>query len=160
MKVKRRRTILLASLIIVVLTTVIGFSLYTSFIMDTRTGGQGWVEETGGLSYVSEFYDPAGNNSYTVSFHNVNFTFMYWTYPSGPNYTVFDASYTAYFLIEFLDGTNEIVSLYTGSWWTTSGSLKRALSSVNTEHDNPKAGVLYGGYLDNPVGWQFVVSID
>lgn len=158
---KRSRAIIFASLtIVVVLTSLIVYSMYNSFVLDTRYGGQGWVEETGGLSYVSEFYDPGGNISYTVRFHNVNFTFLYWTYPSGENYTVVDASYTAYFLIEFLDDTNEIISLYTGSWWTTSGSLKRSVFAVTAAHTSPMAGVLAGGYLDNPVGWQFVVSID
>ncbi|MGY5864891.1 MAG: hypothetical protein RTV41_09825 [Candidatus Thorarchaeota archaeon] len=157
---KRRRLALIASLIIILLTSLIGFSIYSSFVLDPRNGEQGWVEETGGLSYVSEIYGPEGNTSYTVRLQDVNFTFLYWTYPSGDNYTVMDAAYTAYFLIEFLEDTNEVITLATGSWWTTSGSLIRPLSVVTTEHENPEAGVLYGAYLDNPVGWQFVVSID
>ncbi len=151
---KRRRVILIASIIIILLTSTFSFVWYA--ISNPRYSNQGWIEETGGLSYVSDIYGPKGNASYTINFHNVNFTFMYWTYPYG----VMDAAYTAYFLIEFLDDTNEILTLYTGSWWTTSGWLKRPVSVVTTEHDNPKAGVLFGDYLDNPVGWQFVVSID
>lgn len=160
MKMKRRIAILLVSIPIILVTSLTGFAGYSSFILDPRYGNQGWVEETGGLSYVSDIYEAGNNASYTVSFQDVKFTFLYWTYPSGDNYTVVDASYTAYFLIEFLDDTSEVVSLETGSWWTTSGYLKRQLTAVTTEHDNPKAGVLYGGYLDNPVGWQFVVIMD
>ncbi|MFW9769358.1 MAG: hypothetical protein ACFFF9_17025 [Candidatus Thorarchaeota archaeon] len=164
---KRRRLIVVASIVIILISSLVGFVGFNSFIMDTRYGGQGYVEETGGLSYVSEIYYPENNASYTVNFHDVNFTFLYWTYPSGNNYTVYDAPYTAYFLITFhvdtqsnLDVVFEVLTLSTGSWWTVSGYLKRPLTAVTTEHDNPKAGVLYGSYLDNPVGWQFVLSMD
>lgn len=124
--------------------------------MDTRYGGQGYVEETGGLSYVSEKYDSNGNSTYSVTFHDVEFTFKYWYYPYG----VQDYHYTAYFLIEFQDNTSEIISLATGSYWTTSGIVKRPLFAVTTNHTSPIAGVLSGDYLDNPVCWRFVVSIE
>ncbi len=151
---KRRRVILIASIIIILLTSTFGLIWYT--ISNPRYWNQGWVEETGGLSYVSEIYGPESNASYTINFHNVNFTFMYWTYPYG----WLDVAYTAYFLIEFLDNTSEIVTFLTGSWWLTSGSLKRPLFAVAAEHTDPIAGVLAGGYLDSPVGWQFVVSMN
>jgi len=152
---KRRCMTLIFAVISILVISLIGFLAYRAYL-DPRYWGVGYIEETGGMCYVSEIYDAGDNTSYVVYFHNVTFTFMYWTYPQG----AYDADYTAYCLIEFPDNTSEIITFYTGSDWRTSGLLRDPLTAAIADHTSPLAGVLYHGYLDYPCGWQFFVSIE
>lgn len=125
-------------------------------IADSRFLGVALVGGKAGLVYVSDFYTPNNNVTYAVTFHNVNFTFLYWLYPE---YLPNDSPYTACFLIEFADNSSEVISIKTGDWFSTHWNIHNPLVSVQTEHSSPTAGVLYHGYMDRPLGWKFLVSI-
>jgi hypothetical protein len=138
----------------IIFSVIIIISATWYITADTRYLGIGWAGN--GLSYISDIYTPNNNVSYEVSFHGVNFTFMHWIYPrDAPT----DGPYTAYFLIEFADNTSQVLSILTGSWWSTYGSLTLPLTAEATVGTSPIAGILYHGYLDRPVGWRFFVSI-
>jgi len=141
-------------MIVFSLAVISGLILYV--VADSRYFGVALVGGEAGLVYASDFYTPNNNVSYEVSFHEVNFTFMYWIYPrDAPT----DGPYTAYFLIEFKDNTSEVISILTGSYWTVHGGLSYPLTTRCTIGTSPIAGVLYHGYMDSPVGWRFIVGI-
>ncbi|MFW9814210.1 MAG: hypothetical protein ACFFF9_17235 [Candidatus Thorarchaeota archaeon] len=146
---KRKRQIAIG----ILLTTIIIIGLIAFVTMDPRFLGIGMITEIGGLSHVSETYYPNDNVSYSVLFQEVNFTFLYWTYP----YPLADAAYTAYFLVQFSDSTIEEINLNTGSYWAEN---TWPLDIKTTVHTSPKAGILYSGYLNKPTGWQFVVGFN
>jgi hypothetical protein len=136
----------------IAISSILAASLVVYVILSPRYLGIGLVSQTGGLSHISTVYTPNNNISYSVVFIDVNFTFLYWTYP----YPLMDAAYTAYFRIQFSDNTTEVIHLNTGSYWANNDW---PLSVVNTLHTSPIAGILYSGYLNSPVGWQFIVSL-
>ena len=146
-KLTRGRLIILMLLSIAIITSTL--------LLHPLYFGVGLVEDNGGFCFVTEPYGPNDNVSYTVEFHDVEFEFLYWYYPPE----VYDAAYSVFFNITFLDGTIETLTIATGSWWFTSGGLKRPLFGVTTLHTSPTAGILVGDYLDSPVRWQFTVSI-
>ncbi|MHA1965103.1 MAG: hypothetical protein ACXACG_15180 [Candidatus Thorarchaeota archaeon] len=136
------------------LALIAGLTLYV--VADSRFFGIALVGGGAGLVHASDFYTPNNNVSYEVSFHDVNFTFMYWIYPrDAPT----DGPYTAYFLIEFKDNSSEVINIQTGSWWLVHGSMTLPLTAKYTVDTSPIAGVLYHGYMDSPVGWRFIVSV-
>jgi hypothetical protein len=112
------------------------------------------VEDAGGFCYVSESYAPNSNTSYSIIFREVNFTFLYWLYP----WDYVDADYIASFVIEF-QGNIESISFQTGGYWRVTGSVQRSEFTVTATFNFLTAGILAGGYLDNPVSWRFIVSM-
>lgn len=124
-------------------------------IVDSRYLGIALVSGSVGLVYVSDFYTPNDNVTYTVSFHGVNFTFMYWIDPLP----LVDIDFTVYFLIAFADNSTEEVNIGTGGYWYAIGGATRPINAKTTVDTSPIAGVLYNGYLDSPVGWRFIVSL-
>ena len=146
-KRKRNAKILIALSICIILSGTL------FLVFDTRYMGVGWVPDRGGLWYVSETYSSNSNVSYTVIFHEVHFTFLYWTYP----WPLQDADYTAYFLIEFADNSSTTLSISTGSYWFTAYPSMRPLSSITTIDTFPIAGLLYAGNLEP--NWRFIVSL-
>jgi hypothetical protein len=148
---RQRKAIIMIAVSVAVIA---GSTLYV--IADSRYFGVALVGGNAGWVYASQFYTPNNNVSYEVIFHDVNFTFMYWIYPrDAPT----DGPYTVYFLIEFNDGSSEVISIQTGSYWVVHGSIDLPLAAKYTVGTSPIAGVLYHGYMDNPVGWRFIVSI-
>jgi hypothetical protein len=149
---RRRRNIVIA--IGFSLTIMISMTLF--LIVDSRFLDVGWIDDAGALANISDIYTSNDNISYSVSFHGVNFTFMHWNYPkSNPP----DQLYTAYFLIEFVDNSSQVLYILTGSFWLASGSISLPLTAEATVGTSPIAGVLYHGYMDRPVGWRFFVGM-
>lgn len=147
---RRKRT----AKIVIALSICIIVSMALFLVIDTRYLGIGCIPDRGGLWYISERYAPTNNVSYSVVFHNVNFTFRYWTYPGQ----IMDASYTAYFLIKFADNSSSVLSIAIGSYWSTAYPGLIPLVSSTTIGTSPIAGILWHGYLDRPLGWRFIVS--
>ena len=144
--------------ICIAISTILAVSSVAYVILSPRHLGIGLITETGGWSHISDFYYPNDNVSYSVVFQGVNFTFLYWTYPLlDVTYTLSDAQYTAYFHIQFSDNTTEEIHFYAGDYFATN---TWPLFITTTTHTSPKAGILHGGYLNKPTGWQFVVSFD
>ncbi len=136
----------------IAISTILAVSLVAYVILSPRHLGIGLITETGGWSHISDFYSPNNNISYSVMFQEVNFTFLYWIYPDP---LITDLDYRAYFSIQFSDDTTEALQFNTGSYWATNSW---PLYVETTQHASPKAGILHGGYLNKPTGWQFVVS--
>jgi hypothetical protein len=147
---RRKRT----SKILIALSICITISMTLFLVVDTRYLGIGCVPYYGGLWYISERYAPTNNVSYSVVFHNVNFTFMYWTYPGQ----ITDVDYTAYFLIRFADNSSALLNIILGGYWSTyyPGTPLVSKTTIGT---SPIAGLLWHGYLDRPLSWRFIVSV-
>ena len=141
--------------ILVAFSICIMISVTLLLVFDIHYMGVGWVSDNGGLWYISERYTPNDNVSYTVTFHSINYTFMYWTYPGE----IQDADYTVYFSIEFADNSSTVLGILTGSSLFTTQPSTRPLVSKTTIGTSPIVGVLYHGYLDNPCSWRFIVSL-
>jgi len=145
-------------IIILVLLTILGFG-----IVDSRFLLTGWIPDTGGMCLVSQSYDSHSNSTYSVMFTGVNFTFLYWTYPSpieGPNGTsvyITDQPHTAYFLATFADGVSEILSLNVGGYV---GILSfQTPRGDKTDHMSPSAGVVTADTQELWGKWQYTVNL-
>ncbi len=116
----------------------------------------------GGLCFVSERQSSEGNVSYTTSFHNVSFTFNYWTYPvmydeNGTSYYVTDMPYRAYFTVRFSDGAIENLSIAVGGY---TGVFPLApLRTAMTTHASPQAGIGTAFTYELHGHWVFLVSV-
>ena len=93
-------------------------------------------------------------------FHDVNFTFLYWTYyppplegPNGTIVTAADAMYKAYFTIVFKDGTRENLQHYIGGYPT---GVRIFPHGVMTTDSSPIAGIVTN---DAWGGWQYTVAL-
>ncbi len=132
-------------------------------IVDSRFLGIGLIPDSGGMCFVSQTYNANANESYSIDFVGVTFTFLYWTYPpptEGPNGTsiyVTDLPHTAYFLISFEDGVEETLSLNVGGYV---GILPFQIPfGPKTNHTSPSAGVVTADTQELWGKWKFTVTI-
>jgi hypothetical protein len=112
---------------------------------------------------MSQRYHANANLTYSTLFLGINFTFLYWTYPSPvevPNATtsvVFDPPYTAYFTIDFKDGTKENLSFYVSEY-----PMMMPFDvphGVKTVHSSPRAGIVISYSWGLWDGWQYTVAL-
>jgi hypothetical protein len=153
LKLTKRRGVIVIFLLVIL----------TIGILDSRFLWTGWSPDTGGLCLASQRYGGNANMTYSIMFFGVNFTFLYWTYPSpleGPNGTtivVMDAPYRAFFKVTFTDGTSENLSLYVGGYV---GIVPFQFPhGVRTAHSRPSAGVVTGEVWELWGGWQYTVAM-
>ena len=145
-------------IVVLVFLILLGFG-----IADSRFLWTGCIPDTGGLCFVSQSYTADSNSSFSVLFEGVNFTFLYWTYPSpteGPNGTsvyITDQPHTAYFLVTFDDGTEEILSLAVGGY--VAMMPLQIPRGTKTDHSLPSAGVITANTLDLWRKWQYTVNL-
>jgi len=132
-------------------------------IIDSRFLGTGWIPDTSGMCFVSQIYDANTNESYSIDFMGITFTFLYWTYPpptEGPNGTsiyVTDLPHTAYFLISFDDGDEETLNINVGGYV---GILPFQIPyGPKTNHTSPSAGVVTANTQELWSKWQFTVNL-
>lgn len=153
----RMRRISLA-VIVTAIIVIVGFS-----IIDYRFLGVGYVEEFNGLCFISDIQHTNGNVSYSVIFHGVNFTFLFYA-PSVPNYidpngttwTVADAPDIAYFLLTYSDGEIEHLAIYLGGYPLIDPFAP--LRPVLGNHTSPRAGVANSYDVQLIRRWVLVVS--
>ena len=112
---------------------------------------------------MSQRHHANANVTFSTMFLGVNFTFLFWTYPSpveGPNGTtiiVVDAPYTAYFIVAFEDGITENLSLYVGGYpMMMPFDTPRG---VKTVHSFPSAGIVRSHAWGLWGGWQYTVAL-
>ena len=145
-------------IVILVLLTILGFG-----IADSRFLLTGWIPDTGGLCFVSQGYSANSNSTYSVMFAGVNFSFLYWTYPpptEGPNGTsiyITDQPHTAYFLVTFDDGIEEILSMNVGRY--TAMMPFQIPHGDKTNHTFPSAGVITEDTWGLWRNWQYTVNL-
>ena len=149
----RRALILIVAIVII---AIAGFA-----VIDYNYLGIGQVDECG-LCYISEIQDTNGNESYTVEFHDVSFTFLHVNLPIfyGPNgtvYTLVDAPNTAHFMLTYADDEVEYLSLNVGGYAPVRpGSPLRPIFG---NHTSPKAGVATAFTPQLHFKWVLLVSI-
>lgn len=112
-----------------------------------------WIPTLGEVAYVSIPFGPNENQSYSVMFHSVNFTFLGSTYDYGD---LRDLPHTAHFLIIFSDEQKENLTLH------YDGFIGTAVFFIDynwniTNHVSPRAGVITGNSQVLSHGWQFLV---
>ncbi len=128
--------------------TIIGF-----MIVDSRFLFCGLSPTTGGVWFTSWIYNAKeGNETYTIQFLGVNFTFLYLTYPSDE---IADAPFTIYVNVSFQDGISEILNIPVGGY--TPVYLISIPYGARTAHSFPAAAVLTSDALGY-WGWQYAVS--
>jgi hypothetical protein len=129
-------------------------------IVDYNYLGIGQVDELG-LFYISGIQDTNDNESYTVEFHDVSFTFLHYNPPVsyGPNGTVItivDAPNTAHIMLTYPDDEVEYLSLSVGGFVPVRpGSPLRPILG---NHTAPKAGVATAFTAQLHFKWVFLVS--
>jgi len=133
---------------LVLLSIFIGF-----MVIDSRFLFTGFSPSTGGVWFTSTIYNAKeGNETYTIQFLGVNFTFLYLTYPDE---NVTDAPYTIYVNVSFQDGVSEILSISVDGY--RPAYPISILYGQRTQHSYPAAAVLTSDALGY-WGWQYAVS--
>ncbi|MFX0079359.1 MAG: hypothetical protein ACFE8O_08975 [Candidatus Hermodarchaeota archaeon] len=137
------KTLLLLALAVVPIIALINAQLL----------GVVWIPALGGVSYISAPYGPNENQTYSVIFHSVNFTFLASTYDYG---LLTDMPHTAHFLITFSNGQEENLTLHYDGFIGTAVLFIRYHWNI-TNHVSPRAGVITGNSQVLFNGWQFLV---
>ena len=122
-------------------------------LINAQLLGVVWIPVLGGVSFVSVPYGPNENQTYSVIFHSVNFTYIGSTYDFG---TLMDQPRTAHFLITFSDGQKENLTLHYDGFIGTAVLFIRYHWNT-TNHASPRAGVITGNSDVLFNGWQFLV---
>jgi hypothetical protein len=151
---KARRALVVVVLIAII--AVVGFT-----VLDYNYLGIGQVEEHG-VFYLSGIQDTNDNESYTVEFHDVSFTFLHYNPPGfyGPNgtfYTAPDAPNTAHFMLTYLDDEVEYLKLSVGGYVPVRPGSP--LRPVLGNHTAPKAGVATAFTAHLHFKWVYIVSL-
>jgi hypothetical protein len=118
-KIGRRDAFLVVSLIILVSGILFALDVFNL----------GSVPDDDGLWYIAGPYQWTDNKSYSVLFHGVNFTFLYYI-DDG----FLDVPLPILIRLAFIDGTNEELSIGVGGW-TLSNRINFS------EHKTPRAAV-------------------
>jgi len=101
------------------------------------------------LWYVSEAYRVTDNESFTVVFHSVEFTFQY------EEEMPLDAPIPIHFIVTFSDGAVENLTTSIG------GLLMQPPRIVMTNHTNPQAAIVSAyGDAEEWYSWYYAVSFD
>jgi hypothetical protein len=146
------------ALIVMCLVVIIGGLGFV--VLDYNYLGIGQVNEHG-LFHISRIQDTNDNESYTVEFHDVSFTFLHYNPPVsyGPNGTVItivDAPNTAHFMLTYPDDAVEYLSLNVGGFVPVRpGSPLRPIIG---NHTAPRAGVATAFTAQLHFKWVFLVS--
>ena len=149
-----RRALIVVALIAMIIG--VGFAVF-----DYNYLGIGQVDEHG-LFYISGIQDTNSNESYTVEFHGVSFTFMHYNLPvfydeNGTAHTIVDAPNTAHFMLTYPDDAVEYLNLSVGGFVPVrpGSPLRPVLGS----HDTPKAGVATAFTAQLHFKWVYLVSV-
>jgi hypothetical protein len=120
--------------------------------------------EMGGICYVSTRYGLNNNESYSVMFLDVNFTFLYFT---GPWYTIpgtnisgplHPFTWDAFFIVSFSDNSSELIRLILRGTDTDASFSGFGYPSF-TRHTQPRAGVVIHELANDDVNtWRYLVS--
>ena len=122
-----------------------------------------YIPAFGGYFYISEIQNDNENVSYSIIFHDVNFTFLYWHWP----YSVLD-NVTNYFAevpldvfvqVTFSDNTSEILHLVVDSPGSCLIGESPELRGVTTSHSQPRAGVANAETWELQSRWVYTVSV-
>ncbi|MFX0056138.1 MAG: hypothetical protein ACFFAD_14515 [Candidatus Hermodarchaeota archaeon] len=147
------------ALIVVVLIAMllgVGFA-----VLDYNYLGIGQVDEHG-LFYISGIQDTNNNESYTIEFHGVSFTFMHYNLPvfydeNGTAHTVVDAPNTAHFMLMYPDDEVEYLNLSVGGYAPV--RPVSPLRPVLGGHITPNAGVATAFTPQLHFKWVYLVAV-
>ncbi|MFX1272741.1 MAG: hypothetical protein ACFFAX_13725 [Promethearchaeota archaeon] len=147
------------ALIVVVLIAMllgVGFA-----VLDYNYLGIGQVDEHG-LFYISGIQDTNNNESYTIEFHGVSFTFMHYNLPvfydeNGTAHTVVDAPNTAHFMLMYPDDEVEYLNLSVGGYAPV--RPVSPLRPVLGDHITPNAGVATAFTPQLHFKWVYLVAV-
>jgi hypothetical protein len=144
--------------VVVVVLIIFG----TSFLLIIPPDAE-YLLNFGGYYYVSDIQGPNSNISYSIIFHEVNFTFLYWYWPKFVvmnNITAFVAEQTVHVhvLIRFSDGSSELLIAYVDSPGSCLIGIDSTLHGVTSNHSNPQAGIASAETEELHSNWVYVVS--
>ncbi len=145
-----------ALIVIVLIAMIVGVGFA---VLDYNYLGIGQVDEHG-LFYISGIQDTNSNESYTVEFHGVSFTFLHYNppgfYVNGTFYTAPDAPNTAHFMLTYPDNEVEYLSLSVGGFVAVRpGSPLRPILG---NHIAPTAGVATAFTAQLHFKWVYLVA--
>ncbi|MGY5875687.1 MAG: hypothetical protein RTU30_08070 [Candidatus Thorarchaeota archaeon] len=130
------------SILIITIFIVVG-----GILVAPRLLGIGSVPEDDGIWFTTGLYQHGTNETYSVLFHGVNFTFLYYIY-----YGYLDSPFPVLFEVEFSDRAVEVLSLYIGGW--------SIVDRVNfTEHTDPRAAIFNFDTHEQHYSWSYAVAI-
>ena len=117
-----------------------------------------------GFCYISDTQGANSNSSYSVGFHGVNFTFLYWYWPMYGvmnNVTVFVAEQRVqvYVLIEFSDDYSETVQFEVDSPSSCLIGPDPALQVYSASHASLFAAVATANTEELQSNWVYLVGV-
>ncbi len=144
--------------LVVSLLVVVGFVYILAPVQPASTG---YLTNIGGIYHVSEIQAAPNNESFSVVFHNVNFTFLYWCWSiPSINGSPIPAEQTVYVFVQLTFSDDSVETIEIGihcSSFCVVGSNPYLRGNVST-HSQPRAGVA-SAYTEELVGkWVYIVS--
>ncbi len=146
--------------IIIAVACIIGFVVVN--LIPTEFEGE-YLSEFDGYYYVSDIQVNQGNLSYSVIFHEVNFTFLYWYWPMSwvENNTIILVSpqeVSVYVQVTFPDGTIENLTIVVDSQGSSLIGISSTLHGVLSTHSDPHVGIATAETWELHCNWVYIVS--
>ncbi|MFW9803399.1 MAG: hypothetical protein ACFFFC_12140 [Candidatus Thorarchaeota archaeon] len=144
--------------VLILLSLILGLGFA---VLDYNYLGIGQAGDQG-LFYISGIQDTNNNESYTVDFRGVSFTFMHYNLPvfydeNGTAHTIVDAPNTAHFMITYPDDEVEYLKLNVGGFVAIRPGSP--LRPVFGNHTTPKAGVATAFTAQLHFKWVYLVAV-
>lgn len=122
-----------------------------------------YLTEFGGYYYVSDIQDNHGNLSYSVIFHEVNFTFLYRYWPmceviDNVTVCISPQPVSVYVQITFPDNSSEILTLVVDFPGSCLIGISSTLHGVSSTHSNPQVGIATAETEELHCCWVYIVS--
>jgi hypothetical protein len=117
-----------------------------------------------GFCYVSEHQDAGDNSSYSLLFHEVNFTFLYWYWPLHEeidNNTVYVAEQRVqvFVSVQTLDGFSQILQIEIDSSSSCILDPDPTLVTHQANHTSPVFGIATANTEELHDAWVYFVGI-
>jgi hypothetical protein len=123
-----------------------------------------FLSNFGGYYYVSDIQNHPSNSSYSVIFHEVNFTFLYWYWPmcsveNNVTICVGEQPVSVYVEVTFPDNFSELLILVVDSPGSCLIGISSVLHGTLSTHSNPKVGLATAETEELHDSWVYIVSL-
>ena len=150
--------------IVIAVACVIGFVVVNFSTPPAGDENEGeYLSEFAGYYYVSDIQDSHGNSSYSVIFHEVNFTFLYWYWPmcwleNNVTVCVSPQEVSVYVQGIFPDSTIENLTIVVDDPGSGLIGISSTLHGMSSAHLSPQVGIATAETWELHCNWVYIVS--
>ncbi len=117
-----------------------------------------------GLCYISDIQGANDNSSYSVEFHGINFTFLYWYWPfygaiENVTWYLAEQRVQVFVLVESSDGFSEVIQLEIDSPGCCIFDPNSILQGFPSSHQSRIFGIATANSEELHSNWVYFVSV-